>query len=143
VRHLPIPAWLNEGLAQNTEVALIPRLRDPRNALYSPREMAAKHLAFWNADTMQEYWAGKSFTRPDDGQMLSYELARHMTSMLSKDYDTFRRFVNAAHGDDSGYAAATEHLDVALEEVAAAVTGASPWAPDPKCWKDGIEAGAF
>lgn len=70
--HLPIPAWLNEGLAVNTEHALFPRLGDPSYALYRPEEIRAKHAAFWNEDTIQEFWSGKSFLRADDGNLLSY-----------------------------------------------------------------------
>ncbi|MBE5314455.1 MAG: hypothetical protein H4O13_03540 [Xanthomonadales bacterium] len=64
VSHLPIPAWLNEGLATNTEAALFPQLFAPSAQLYHPNEMVRKHAAFWNADTIQEFWSGNPSCAP-------------------------------------------------------------------------------
>ena len=52
--HLPIPAWLNEDLAVNTEHAIFPYLADLRYSLYSPHEIKAKQSVFCNADTIQQ-----------------------------------------------------------------------------------------
>ena len=41
--HLPIPAWLNEGLAVNTEHTMFPQLASPQAQLYFPHEVAAQH----------------------------------------------------------------------------------------------------
>ena len=82
VRHLQIPAWLNEGLAVNTEHRFVPAR--PR---YRSNELQYMFSQFWDASTIQEFWSGKSFLRPDDGQPLSYELAKHMVQLLDKDYD--------------------------------------------------------
>lgn len=56
VRHLQIPAWLNEGLAVNTEHRFVP-VR-PR---YRPNELQYLFANFWDASTIQEFWSGKSF----------------------------------------------------------------------------------
>lgn len=82
--HLPIPAWLNEGMAVNTEHGFFPWLAHPDHQLYRPEEMQRKHLAFWNADTVQEFWSGKSFLRTDDGNALSYDLARRLVARISQ-----------------------------------------------------------
>jgi hypothetical protein len=68
--HLPIPAWLNEGIAVNTER----RFAAVQPGLYTPEQMHAKHQAFWGDAEIQEFWSGKSFLRPDEGNMLSYDL---------------------------------------------------------------------
>ncbi len=140
--HLPIPAWLNEGLAVNTEQAIFPHLGDPRGALYHPNEIRAKHAAFWNADTIQEFWSGKSFLRSDDGNMLSYDLAQRITGVAAHSDDAFRAFVLDADLRDAGVSA--EHwLGYPLEHLVLRVLGAGDWRPDPVRWQAGTERGQF
>lgn len=140
--HLPIPAWLNEGLAVNTERAIFPHLADPRGALYHPHEIRAKHAAFWNADTIQEFWSGKSFLRSDDGNMLSYDLAQRITGVAAHSDDAFRAFVLDADLRDAGVSA--EHwLGYPLEHLAIRVLGEGDWRPDPARWQAGTERGQF
>ncbi len=110
--HLPLPSWLDEGLAVNTEIPLV----GARALPFPPRELRAKHHAFWGEPEIQEFWTGRSFHRPDDGQALSYDLARIMVSQLAQDWPRFQSFVLAAQRDDAGYAAATEHLGIDLGE---------------------------
>lgn len=140
--HLPIPAWLNEGMATNTEAALFPQLSDPALALYHPREMAAKHAAFWNAETIQTFWSGKSFLRPDEGNLLSYDLAKRITARAAQDDTAFRAFVLDAHADDGGLGAQA-HLGYPLEHLIAAMLGEGDWAPNPQRWQHGVERGQF
>ena len=61
---LPIPAWLNEGTAVNMEKHLVPHAVDTRRGIFVHHEQAKKRSAFWNAQTIQEFWSGKSFKRP-------------------------------------------------------------------------------
>jgi hypothetical protein len=142
VSHLPIPAWLNEGLATNTEAALFPQLFAPAAQLYHPSEIAAKHSAFWNADTLQEFWSGKSFLRTDDGNLLSYDLARRITRRAAAAEDRFRAFVRAAHRDDAGLGA-QHHLGLQIADLITAMLGEGEWTPDPKRWRAGVERGQF
>jgi len=139
VQHLPLPAWLNEGIAVNTEYRLCP----PGRPLYTPAQMQEKHLKFWSELTIQEFWSGKSWRRPDEGNMLSYDLAKHFVVLASREYDAFRAFANAADVADSGNAAALEHLGYPVGNLAEAVLGEGAWAPQPETWKDGIERGQF
>jgi len=138
VRHLPIPAWLNEGLAVNVEHRFV---RQPPR--YRAEELQFLLSRFWNASTIQEFWSGKSFLRPDDGQPLSYELARLLAQLLDKDYDVFARFCAEARQEDAGEAAAMSVLGVSLGELAAVVLGAGDWAPQPQSWIAGTEKGQF
>jgi hypothetical protein len=138
VRHLPIPAWLNEGLAVNTEHRFVP----PRPR-YRPNELEYLFARFWNASTIQEFWSGKSFLRPDDGQPLSYELARRLVQLLGRDYELITRYCAAASYKDGGESAAISLLGMSLEEFAAIVLGPGAWKPDPALWAAGTEKGQF
>jgi hypothetical protein len=117
--HLPLPLWLDEGLAVNTERRLVGRAPD----LFTPEEMHAKLVRFFGEAQIQEFWSGTSFRRSDDGNMLSYELARILVEHLAADWSRFARFANAAHHGDAGAAAAREHLGVELGAMAAALLG--------------------
>jgi hypothetical protein len=140
--HLPIPAWLNEGLATNTEAALFPQNFNPAAQLYHPVEMADKHANFWNADTIQEFWSGKSFLRTDDGNLLSYDLARRITGRAALAEERFRAFVRAAQRSDAGLAAQA-HLGFELADLITAMLGEGQWTPDPTRWHEGVERGQF
>ena len=135
VAHLPLPLWLNEGLAVNTERRLAGRA--PQR--FTPEEMHAKLQRFFGEDEVQEFWSGKSFQRTDDGNMLSYELARIFVEHLAADWSRFARFANAAHYEDAGAAAAREHLGVELGAMAAALLereDPAPFAPRPERWRE-------
>jgi hypothetical protein len=142
VSHLPIPAWLNEGLAVSTEHRLSPQGPPP----FTPHQMHAKHLAFWGEAEIQEFWSGKSFLRPDDGNMLSYDLARILVSQLSKDWQEFRAFALNANLADAGSASAREHLKLDLGAAVSAILEREPsgsYAPNPAKWHTNPERGAF
>lgn len=138
--HLPIPAWLNEGMAVNTEHALFPSLADPRASGYSLEEIALKHRVFWNRERIQEFWAGTSFLRSDDGNRLSYDLAKKMTLLIARDHEPFIRFALSAHLDDGGAAAAIAELGYPVENLTLAILGEGDWAPTPALWQD-IQSG--
>jgi len=140
--HLPIPAWLNEGIAVNTEH----RLAGTGSRLYTPEQMHAKHRRFWGKSEIQEFWSGKSFLRTDDGNMLSYDLARILVEQFAGDWERFKAFVLAANLADSGSAAAFEHLELRLGAAVAAILEKTPspdWEPSPPEWEGEAEKGAF
>lgn len=135
--HLPIPLWLNEGLAVNVEDRLMGKL--PK--LFEPAEMRQKHLAFWSSDTIQEFWSGHSFGRPDDGCMLSYDLAQILVEILAGHWSQFRAFAAAASYQDAGTFAASEHMSLDLGESIAAIfeqSSAAGWRPDPQKWRGDV-----
>lgn len=133
--HLPLPLWLNEGIAVNTER----RVAGTRATEYTPRELHQKHLHFWHEEELQQFWSGESFNRIDDGNLLSYDLARIIVEHLTQDWETFKRFVLAADNADGGAAAARRELGVDLGELVCALLEKMPsgaWAPDPKVWAE-------
>lgn len=141
--HLPLPAWLNEGLAVNTERRLSPPLSPEP---LTPRQMHLKHQAFWTEETIQEFWSGKSWLRTDDGNMLSYDLARILVSEFAAEWDSFKPFALQADLADAGQSAAAEHLGVDLGAAVCAVLEKEPqpaWRPAPAAWLEAPERGAF
>ena len=108
--HLPLPLWLNEGLAVNMEARLTGKLYSE----WTPEQTRKKHLNFWGAQEVQQFWTGESFQRTDDGNRLSYDLARILVEQFSADWDSFKSFVLAAHAGDAGAEAASLYLGVDL-----------------------------
>jgi hypothetical protein len=140
--HLPIPAWLNEGIAVSTEQRLCP----PVAGISTPQQMHARHRKFWGPVEIQQFWSGKSFVRADEANELSYDLARIIVSQFAADWDRFRPFVLSANCDDGGAAAAAEHLGVQLGDAVCALLELTPsarWAPNPAAWTGVPERGAF
>lgn len=135
VSHLPIPLWLNEGLAVNVEN----RLMGAMPKLFTPAETREKHVAFWSVQTIQEFWSGQSFARPDDGNMLSYDLAQVMVEILAGRWQPFCSFARAATYEDAGAAAANQHLDIQLGNWVSSILdqpSSEGWQPDPQKWRD-------
>ncbi len=133
--HLKLPRWLDEGIAVNTEhrITGAPRL------IYTPQELRQKHLAFWGEAEIQQFWSGRSFHRTDDGNLLSYELARIIVERMAKDWNAFTQFALHASREDAGARAAVEHLDVDLGAYACALMErprAEQWSPDPARWRE-------
>lgn len=140
--HLPIPAWLNEGLAVNTERRLCP----PPGQAHTPHQLHRMHQKFWTPERVQEFWNGRSFLRPDEGNLLSYELARLLVQHFAADWDLFRRFTLDAQAQDAGQAAALQHLGLDLGETVCTLFEFEPgpaWAPMPGQWTAQPERGAF
>ena len=108
--HLPLPLWLNEGMAVNMEARLTGKLYSE----WTPEQMRNKHLNFWGTQEVQQFWSGESFQRTDDGNRLSYDLARILVGQFSTDWERFKFFVLAAHHGDAGAKAASVHLGVDL-----------------------------
>jgi hypothetical protein len=144
--HLPIPAWLNEGLAVNTEQRLCPPPSGAFSGSTSPHQMQSRHRKFWKSQEIQEFWSGKSFLRADEGNELSYDLARIMVSQFASNWERFRSFALEANGEDGGAAAARSHLGIELGRVACALLEQEPdpsFEPSPSTWSGAPERGAF
>jgi hypothetical protein len=122
VSHLRLPLWLDEGIAVNTEH----KIAGAGRGLYTPHEIRAKHLRFWGETEIQQFWSGEAFRRTDDGNMLSYDLARIMVEHMAKSWEPFERFVMNARREDAGAASAAEHLDVDLGAYVCALFDKAP-----------------
>jgi hypothetical protein len=125
--YLRLPKWLDEGIAVNSEHRL-----SPSGHLGAPKDMHQRHLRFWNEHTIQEFWSGRAFDRQDDGNLLSYDLARILVAHFSRDWQAFARFVHNAQRHDGGDGAARDVLDVDLGQCVCSLFGfeATPdWSP--------------
>lgn len=135
VSHLPLPLWLNEGIAVTMEEAIAGGMHARRTV-----ELLDQHPDFWNEDTMQEFWSGASFSRADEGNGLSYGLAHLLTTNLAHDFERFRGFALAAHAADAGESAARDHLGISLGHMVGALLGEGDWEPQPARWTRATQA---
>lgn len=143
--HLPLPLWLNEGVAETMRRAIAPPPRamgqGEQSAVYAALanwrppmmwdELAERHFGFWTEENIQSFWAGTSFYQPGDPNELSYSLAEVFVKLLSERAppDTFHAFLHAAHHDDAGQTAAMNILGADLGEIAGTFLGEGNWRP--------------
>ena len=94
-----------------------------------------KHLGFWSEEEIQEFWSGKSFSRPDEANELSYQLAQLITRTLAENHDAFYAFVNDAHYSDAGEKSLQTHFGLSLADIISNVFGEGDWEPKPQQWQ--------
>ena len=127
---LELPRWLDEGIAVNTEH----RLTGARARLHSAQQLHQQHQRFWNAKSIQEFWSGSSFMRTDDGNQLSYDLARILVDQLSRNWPDFAAFVASARRQDAGAKAALAVYASSLGAITTALLEMPQdpaWEPEP------------
>jgi len=126
--HLKLPLWLDEGIAVNTEH----RLTGMHRSELTPQQMHRLHQGFWGETEIQQFWTGTSFRRPDDGNKLSYDLARIIVEQLGKTWEPFTAFVARAQRSDAGAQAARDAMDIDLGALVCALLerdSEATWAP--------------
>ena len=127
VAHLPLPCWLNEGIALAVE-------RDA-GVMHNPLvdgEMCSRHHNYWNAERIQKFWAGSSFYEGEESVEMSYSLAAILTQLSAVSAEQFSAFVQTAHYSDAGQTAALDHLGRCLGDVAVEFLGPGDWRPNRK-----------
>ena len=124
LRSLPIPLWLNEGLAVTFENEIC-----ANRPLRMDADRLEEHHAFWTDETIQEFWSGRSFGRTDEGNELSYELARYCVRALAHDPDPFIEFTRTATFEDGGEAAAVAVFGGSLGGLIEQFFGPGDWSP--------------
>ncbi len=125
---LPLPPWLDEGIAQMMEGEIA------NVSFFSvDAEIVERHHALWREHGLDVFWAGESFGRPDEMCELSYHLAEVLTRNIQADHrGAFINFLAAAHWQDAGDAAARTVLGRSLAEIVSDFLGEGPWHPrDP------------
>jgi len=124
LRSLPLPLWLNEGLAVTMEDELC-----GNRPLRMDSQRIAEHRNFWNADTIQDFWSGQSFGNVNEGLDLSYELGRYCVRALTHDIPAFIEFARTASFEDAGEAAALAVYQGSLGGVIEQFFGPGDWSP--------------
>jgi hypothetical protein len=130
--HLPLPLWVNEGMAVNAEQRLTRQGAD----IWEVKALEKKHAAFWTPETIQEFWNGAAFKRPDEGSELAYDLGRLLVNGMCADWAAFKRFAAAANAEDAGVQAAVTTLEVDLGEAVRHFLERDDgeWGPNPDAW---------
>lgn len=152
--HLPMPLWLNEGIAVTLEKNIgpptVPAWHGAHAALNSALinwqppmmwdELAEKHHSFWTAENIQSFWAGTSFFEPGDASQLSYSLAEVLVKLLleKSEGSAFQAFIETASHSDAGQTAALDILHADLGDIAGTFLGEGSWRPQRRamvsCW---------
>jgi len=133
LRQLPLPVWLNEGVAM-----LMEEVVGGYDLGYPDMDASMRMRAYFTGRGAQPFWIGESFNDADgDGQEVSYELARALTLRLATDYPRhFRDFLASANWQDAGQAAAQEHLQCDLGQILGDFMGEGDWRPRPDASED-------
>lgn len=126
--HLPIPLWLEEGLAQLLEEHVT-----GQHHFRIDHESALRHRTFWKEHGLQDFWNGWAYHRPDDGRELAYGLSQVLLRNLMADHPKkFFRIIEDALVEDAGDAAFRKHIGIGIAECAAQFLGQGSWEPDFK-----------
>lgn len=109
-----LPLWLDEAITGEIEHRIV-----GGNPYVLDRETVREHREYWDDERLDGFWSGDSFWFADDGQRLSYHLARYLFHSLTNHStpETMSRFIGSASQDDAGHSAALEIFGVDLEEV--------------------------
>jgi hypothetical protein len=143
VAHLPLPRWLDEGIAVSLQKIIgdVPPSEGMTDAQavwsmqsgWTPPvlwgELAERHHEFWNETNIQSFWAGTSFFVAGDTSELSYSLAEILVHLIAQDYGNWLDFLGRAHSGDAGQTAALECLGAGLGEIAGTFLGEGEWRP--------------
>lgn len=130
VAHLPLPLWLNEGVAMRVERFVTGRTEAVPNS-----ELIDEHRNFWTKEWIQYFWASASF-HDEHAQSLSYSLAEILVQMLAGDHNRFLEFLRRAHYVDAGQTAALDCLGINLGDAVATFLGPGDWRPYRKAIAD-------
>jgi hypothetical protein len=125
---LPIPRWLNEGVAKIFESQIS---RSQGTGFDVDMDMAERHRAYWTPENIQTFWSGQSFLSPDSSK-LSYSLANILINLIAEEKGDFKNFLQNAHYSDSGEAAFNKVYRKSLGQIAEIFLGDGKWNPNPE-----------
>ncbi len=128
VSRLPLPTWLNEGLACTLEAVLAgqPGLQFGAVELIELRET-------WHVDNIQEFHSGTGICNPELSNQ-SYLLATMAVKALTHDTERFVEFLHAASFEDAGQAAMQKVFGRGIEGLLQQFLGPGDWSPRPETW---------
>lgn len=116
-----IPAWLNEGLTQLCEEAVI-------GYLQIDYEEIREHIDdYWNEKTIQGFWDGSGFKEQGEGQTLCYHLSQLLVYRLIQDRERFDEFAANATFEDAGEKCLHNTYGIGLSELVETALGEGVW----------------
>ncbi len=117
---LQLPLWLDEAITGEIEHQLV-----GSNPYLLDRSIIRQHREYWDLERLESFWRGESFHFPDEGQELSYHLARFIFKSLAdlSTPESMIRFVKSADQGDAGFAAARAAFDVDPGEIVGELLG--------------------
>lgn len=117
---MELPAWLDEAVTGEIEHQIV-----GGNPYELDREIIKEHRGYWTTQRLNSFWSGESFGFPDNGQRLSYHLARFLFNALASysSPDSMASFMKSASREDSALSAARDILGVDLIEVLSDLLG--------------------
>ncbi len=125
LRHLPLPLWVDEGITQILEGIILDRSYFNINSA-----LAQQHRCYWNAESIQQFWMGDSFSFSGEGCHLSYSLAEVLMRNLMTDFPSkISDFLNAANDKDAGNQALLNTCGISLKESVTQFLGEGNWTP--------------
>ena len=131
--HLPLPAWVHEGIAQHVE-----RLLVVRSKVQAPEFRRDQQRGQWRLKGIQPFWSGEAFrARRGDREFLAYVLAERVATDMIRtgDRDRFTRFLRDANRADAGDQACRTHYGVGLADKLQDLLGQGDWTPRPETWQ--------
>ena len=143
VVHLRLPVWLNEGLA----VVFDRTVAQGRQPILDA-DLRDRHLAFWNPEKIQKFWAGVSFGRRGIPMNSATAWQKSSSTSCSASPGTLGSSPTTPIGVRR-QTAALDVLGIDLGEIATIFLG-EEWCPSRKamveCWeatKDREEGGRY
>ncbi len=125
---LPIPRWLDEGVAR---VFQDQSNRARGTGFDADMDMAERHRAYWTPENIQAFWSGKAFNNPESVE-LSYSLANILMQLLASEKGDFKKFLQDARYSDGGAAAFAAAYRGSLGQIAGIFLGKGDWDPKPQ-----------
>jgi hypothetical protein len=122
---LPVPLWLDEGVAQILEMQFS---NYGGTGFDHDLDLIDKHRTYWSMETIQKFWSGESF-RAEESVELSYSLAKILLNLISSEKGDFKNFLQTAHYRDAGEAAFAASYGKNLGDLATIFLGSGDWNP--------------
>ncbi len=115
-----LPLWLDEAITAEVEHHVT-----GENPYFMDRDIVRKHREYWSDERLDAFWTGDSFFSPDEGQGLSYHLARYLFHAIAplSTPESIGRFVRSADDGNAGKPAAMECFGIELADVVEGLLG--------------------
>jgi hypothetical protein len=128
---LPVPVWLNEGVAQILEMQFS---YQREMGFDHDMDLIESHRTYWTTETIQKFWTGDSFHAQESAE-LSYSLAKILLNLISSESGDFKNLLQSAHFCDAGEAAFSSNYGKKLGEIAGIFLGPGDWSPQQNLLK--------